>query len=87
MANVVIWVKPYEAANHTPGTEGRKGFCCWHGTASGRGSCPNKPYASVKLDYADYEPVQSACVEALKEISQRYGFPIPQEQGERVENS
>ncbi|WP_281260288.1 hypothetical protein [Nonomuraea indica] len=43
----------------------------------------------MKIGYADagYEPVQSACVEALKEISQRYGFPIPQEQGERVENS
>ncbi|WP_263008717.1 hypothetical protein [Nonomuraea phyllanthi] len=42
----------------------------------------------MKLRYADYEPLQSACIEALKEISQRYGFPIPQEYSERVvENS
>lgn len=86
MADVVIWVKPYERKNHNPGTEGYKGLCGWHGTTSGRGPCPHKPYASLKLRYADSEPVQSACADALKEISQRYVFPIPQEQGERVEN-
>ncbi|MGW3352098.1 hypothetical protein ACWDA3_53140 [Nonomuraea rubra] len=85
MAHVVIWVKPYERENHSLDTEGYKGLCGWHGMTERRGPCPNKPYASVKLRYADYQPVQSACVEALKEISQRYGFPIPQEQSERVE--
>jgi hypothetical protein len=87
MAHVVIWVKPYERENHNPDTEGYKDLCGWHGMTEGRGPCPNEPYASVKLRYADYQPVQSACVEALKEISQRYGFPIPQEQSERVEAS
>ncbi|NJP98753.1 hypothetical protein HCN51_56635 [Nonomuraea sp. FMUSA5-5] len=80
-------MKPYERENHNPDTEGYKGLCGWHGMTEGRGPCPNEPYASVKLRYADYQPVQSACVEALKEISQRYGFPIPQEQSERDEAS
>lgn len=77
--DVVIWVKPYKRENHQPETEGYKGRCGWHGMTTGRGPCPDEPYASVKLQYKDYAPVQSACVEALKEISQRYGFPIPQE--------
>ncbi|GAT69086.1 hypothetical protein PS9374_04753 [Planomonospora sphaerica] len=58
---------------------GHKGLCGWHGTGPQRGACGNKPYASVKLQYKDYAPVQSACAEALREISSLYGFPIPQE--------
>lgn len=79
MDNVVIWVKPWKAEHHTAGTEGNKGLCGWHGKGSRRGPCGNPPFASVKLQYADHAPVQSACTEALREISQQYGFPIPQD--------
>ena len=54
MAHVVIWVKPYERENHSPDTDGYKGLCGWHGMTAGRGPCPNKPYASVKLRHVDY---------------------------------
>ena len=77
----VIWVKPFDPANHGSDTAGRRGECGWHGQTEQRGTCADKPFASVKLQYADYAPVQSACARALREISQRYGFPIPPESG------
>jgi hypothetical protein len=73
----VIWVKPFDPQHHQPETAGRRGQCSWHGQTERRGTCPDRPFASVKLSYADYEPVQSACPRALREISDRYGFPIP----------
>ncbi|MEU1723906.1 hypothetical protein [Nonomuraea sp. NPDC005692] len=85
MADVVMWVKPTNARITTQTQRDTRASAAGTGT-SGRGPCPHKPYASVKLNYADYQPVQSACVKALEEISQRYGFPIPQQQGERVDD-
>ncbi|GAA4074549.1 hypothetical protein GCM10022214_34230 [Actinomadura miaoliensis] len=73
----VLWVKPFDPGHHQADTAGRRGECGWHGQTQQRGTCPNPPFASVKLQYADYAPVQSACERALVEISERYGFPIP----------
>ncbi|WP_260478099.1 hypothetical protein [Nonomuraea sp. WAC 01424] len=41
----------------------------------------------IRYEAADREFTHSACIEALNEISQRYGFPIPQQESERMENS
>jgi len=66
MEKTVIWVKPWNPEHHEPGREGHKGLCGWHGTGPQRGACGNTPYASVKLQYKDYAPVQSACAEARR---------------------
>jgi hypothetical protein len=72
----IVWVKPFDPANHKPETEGRAGRCGWHGTNEGA-PCGETPFASVKFDYADFQPIYSACERAVREISRRYGFPIP----------
>jgi hypothetical protein len=89
MANVVIWVKPYEAAHHTPGTEGHKGLCGWHGTTPWRrGPCTNEPYARGEAQVRGLRAGAVGMHRGPQGISQCYGLPIPQEHSERVvENS
>ncbi|GAA1641347.1 hypothetical protein GCM10009733_042980 [Nonomuraea maheshkhaliensis] len=74
--NKIIWVKPFNPENHNVETEGRAGRCGWHGTNEGT-PCGEPPYASVKFNYADFQPVYSACARALRKISEDNGFPIP----------